>query len=146
MLLEHVRNVLGFRDADHEETSPDASTLAVTALSCSLVGQAHEVHLLAGSRARSIYGRATSTEDYFCSYGLNRSFESQLEASGLHVAAHDRNGEPRLVERRDHPFFVGTLFMPQTRSSQKAPHPLLAAFCGAVEAPRREPDDGHKRT
>ena len=146
MLVEHVRNVLGFRDADHAETSPDASTLAVTALSCSLVGQAHEVHLLAGSRARSIYGSATSIEDYFCSYGLNPSFAPQLEASGLHVAAVDGNGQPRLVERRDHPFFVGALFMPQTRSSQEAPHPLLAAFCRAVEAHRSEPDDRGNRT
>jgi CTP synthase (UTP-ammonia lyase) len=132
MIIEHVRNVLGFRDADHQETSPDASRLAITALSCSLVGQEHEVKLIDDSLAAAWYGTDLSTEDYYCNYGVNPDFVPQLEDSGLFVGATDNEGDVRLVERRDHPFFVGTLFLPQTRSRPNALHPVLRAFAEAV--------------
>ena len=131
-----MRNVLGLRDADHQETSPDAPRLAITALSCSLVGQEHEIRLTEGGLARSWYGTPTALEDYYCSYGINPEFVPLLETSGLHVGAVDDGGEARLVERRDHPFFVGTLYLPQTRSSRGSTHPVLDAFAKAVKAVR----------
>jgi CTP synthase (UTP-ammonia lyase) len=129
-----VRNVLGYRDADHEESSPDAPRLAITALSCSLAGQEHEVRLHEGSRARDLYGTDTSIEDYFCSYGVSPEFIPQLQDTGLFVSASDAEGDVRAIERHDHPFFVGTLFMPQTRSTKERPHPVLKAFEEAVVA------------
>lgn len=39
VVIEFARNVLGIRDAEHAETSPDASELVVVPLACSLVGQ-----------------------------------------------------------------------------------------------------------
>ncbi len=63
---------------------------------------------------------------------MNPEVVPSLESSGLHVAATDDEGEVRAVERRDHPFFVGTLFLPQTRSTADAPHPVLAAFADAT--------------
>jgi CTP synthase (UTP-ammonia lyase) len=42
------------------------------------------------------------------------------------------------VERRDHPFFVGTLFMPQTRSTKERVHPILKAFEEAVVAQKAD--------
>jgi CTP synthase (UTP-ammonia lyase) len=133
-----VRNVLGYRDADHQESSPDALRLAITALSCSLVGQEHEVRLLPGSRARDFYGRDTSIEDYFCSYGVGPEFVPLLQDTGLFVSATDAEGDVRAMERRDHPFFVGTLFMPQTRSTKGRPHPILKAFEEAVIAEKAD--------
>jgi hypothetical protein len=79
MLVEHVRNVLGFRDADHAETSPDASTLAVTALSCSLVGQVHEVHLFSMSEGTTSRTACTSTPNSAsASVGVVRRVEGCL--------------------------------------------------------------------
>ncbi|MDP9067921.1 MAG: hypothetical protein M3N53_06195 [Actinomycetota bacterium] len=127
-----MRNVLGFRDADHEETSPDARRLAITSLSCSLVGQEHPIQLVRDSLARDWYGRERALEDYYCNYGVNPEFVPLLEESGLRIGAIDDGGEVRLVERRDHPFFVGTLFLPQTRSDKRSPHPILRAFAAAV--------------
>lgn len=132
MVVEHVRNVLGFRDAGHEESTPGAPTLAVTALSCSLDGRADEVALVEGSRTRALYGGPVAVEDFRCNYGVNPEMVPRLESSGLHVAAVDAGGDVRAVERRDHPFFVGTLFLPQARSSQAAPHPVLRGFVDAV--------------
>jgi CTP synthase (UTP-ammonia lyase) len=39
VVIEYARNVLGFEDAAHAEYDPYASTLFITPLSCSLVGQ-----------------------------------------------------------------------------------------------------------
>ena len=131
-MVEYVRNVLGFRDADHEESAPGSPTLAVTALSCSLVGQEHTVQHVEGSQTRSFYGVVESVEDYYCNYGVNPEFVPLLESSGLVVAARDRDGDVRVVEVPGHPFFLGTLFLPQTRSTRERPHPILSAFERAV--------------
>jgi CTP synthase (UTP-ammonia lyase) len=133
MVVEHVRNVLGFRDADHQETAPDAARLAITALSCSLVGQEHEILLEPNSLMRDWYERDRAVEDYYCNYGVNPEFVPLLEGSGLGIGATDAEGDVRSIERRDHPFFVGTLFLPQTRSTERSMHPILRAFADAVQ-------------
>jgi CTP synthase (UTP-ammonia lyase) len=127
-----VRNVLGFREAEHQESNPTAPTLAITALSCSLVGQEHAVRLLDGSRAQSLYGTMRTTEDYYCNYGVNEGFVPLLDRSGLRVSGRDDEGDVRVVELENHPFFIGTLFLPQTRSTSQRPHPILKAFEKAV--------------
>jgi len=45
-------------------------------------------------------------------------------------------GEIRIVEIPDHPFFLATLFLPQSRSTASRPHPLLAGYAAAVAAHR----------
>ena len=44
-IIEYARNVLGVRDADHEENNPEASTLFVRRLACSPFGQTMKVIL-----------------------------------------------------------------------------------------------------
>src|SRR4029079_14164917 len=74
IVVEFVRNVCGVADADHAETSPGAPRLAVTALQCSLAGQTHSVHVVAGTRAAAIYAIDEVREPFFCNYGLNREY------------------------------------------------------------------------
>jgi CTP synthase (UTP-ammonia lyase) len=50
----------------------------------------------------------------------------------LQVVGSDDEGEIRVVELRDHPFFIGTLFVPQMRSRVGAPHPLVRGFVEAI--------------
>src|SRR5215469_1511201 len=58
VVIEYARNVLGYRDAQHAEYDPNASTLFVTPLSCSLAGLTMRVRLEPGSRAAEAYGTA----------------------------------------------------------------------------------------
>ena len=117
--------------ADHAETSPDADQLVVTPLTCSLVGSAATVRLLPGSRAADMYGSESAVEDFFCNYGLNPAYRPAIEEAGLRVTGLGDDGEPRIVELDDHPFFVATLFCFQTRSRAERPHPITAAFAAA---------------
>jgi CTP synthase (UTP-ammonia lyase) len=132
LILEFARNVLGRVSADHEETSPGAPDLAVTALTCALAGQTHPVRIIAGTRAAAMYGVDEALEPFFCSYGLNPAYRPLLEASGLVISGIDRLGEARIIELPAHPFYVGSLFVPQARHSRAEPHPLISAFIAAA--------------
>ena len=133
-----MRNVLGVEDADHEESSPDAPRLAVTLLSCSLVGQGGTVLIRPGSRAAALYGCEQAVESYWCNYGVGPEYAELLDDGGLSVSGWSKDGEIRIVELRSHPFFVGTLFLPQLRSTPAEPHPLLEGFVAAARAQRPE--------
>jgi CTP synthase (UTP-ammonia lyase) len=108
--------------------------LVVTSLSCSLVGQAQRVTLSPGSQAAAAYGGTGEVvEDFFCNYGLNAAYRDRFAEAGLLPTGFDEDGEVRIVELPDHPFFLATLFCFQTRSRPDAPHPLAV---GLVEAAR----------
>jgi CTP synthase (UTP-ammonia lyase) len=126
--------VLGFRDAEHAETSPAAERLVITPLACSLVGQQHPVSIVPGTLAAKLYGAAESMEDYYCNYGVNADYQRLLEAGGLRVSGLGSEGEVRIVELADHPFFLATLFLPQARSTPSEPHPLLTGYAAACSA------------
>jgi CTP synthase (UTP-ammonia lyase) len=128
LILEYVRNVLGRTCAAHAEYDPAARDQAISRLSCSLVGQKQSVKLDAQSMIGRIYGKNSAEEEFRCNYGLNSSYLEALRTSDLRIAAWDQAGEARAVELTSHPFFVGTLFIPQYSSSAAAPHPLICAF------------------
>jgi len=132
VVIEYARAVLGFADAQHAEYDPTASTLFVTPLSCSLVGMRMPVHVTPGTRAAACYGAAEVEERYYCNFGLNPAHQTLLHDGGLRVTAVDAGGEARIVELPDHPFFLATLFVPQTSSAAGHPHPIVAAFARAA--------------
>jgi CTP synthase (UTP-ammonia lyase) len=131
VILEYARNVLGFRDAQHAEYDPYASDLFVSQLECSLKGRELLIALEPGSRVAAIYGATEAMEEYYCNFGVNPAKVDLLRASNLRITGSDKEGEVRVVELPQHPFFVATLFVPQLRSRPERPHPLVTAFLRA---------------
>jgi CTP synthase (UTP-ammonia lyase) len=131
LVVEYARSVMGFTDAAHAESDPYASCLFITPLSCSLVGKTMEVALKPGSKAATACQSTRSAEQFYCNFGLNPEYRDQLEEHGLEFTGWDQNAEVRIVELATHPFFVGTLFVPQARSVPGSPHPLILEFCRA---------------
>jgi CTP synthase (UTP-ammonia lyase) len=132
-----------------QKSAKPSRTILIRALPCSLAGKTLHVDLAPGSLARKIYGRDQIEETYHCNYGLDPAYRQQLEAAGLRVtgveaANSEANsesgsnsgtesvGEPRILELPTHPFFIGTLFVPQMRSTPQQPHPLFEAFLRAT--------------
>jgi len=105
----------------------------ITPLACSLVGQQQFVEIQPGTRASFLYGASRAEEDYYCNYGVESSYRQSLKQGGLTISGTGASGEIRMIELADHPFFMATLFLPQTRSS----HPLIAGYAAAVNARRR---------
>jgi CTP synthase len=52
---------------------------------------------------------------------------------GLSFSGMSPDGElPEIVERPDHPWFIGVQFHPELKSKPFEPHPLFASFIGAA--------------
>lgn len=119
-VLEFALNVLGI-EAKHEEYG-GTTDLIIDELLCDLVGKDMPLDVV-DPWVRGLYGSDHATERYYCRFGLNESYREQLEQHGLMVGAVD-DGATRLLYLTDHPFFVLTLFVPQTKKD----HPLVAAF------------------
>jgi CTP synthase (UTP-ammonia lyase) len=131
-VIEFARNVLGWRDADHAETSPDAARPVISELACALVEASETVRLGAGTRIAQAYGTLEATEGYRCRYGLNPEFEAELTKGPLRAAATDDTGAIRAVELDGHPFFVATLFQPERGAASGIAPPLAVALVRAA--------------
>jgi CTP synthase (UTP-ammonia lyase) len=131
LVLEYARNVMGIQEASHAESDPHASCLFITPLSCSLVGKTMEVNMKPGSRAAAIYKKTRAAERYYCNFGLNPAYQEQLESAGIEISGTDEAGEARIMELPEHPFFIGTLFVPQANSTKDHPHPIVVEFLRA---------------
>ena len=130
-VLEYARNVLGWSDAEHGETSPDAARALLTPLSCALVEAVDSIHLAEGSLIAQAYESAEIREGYRCRYGVNPQFEGELLKRKLHAVGHDSEQGLRAVELSDHPFFVATLFQPERAALGGVLPPLVGAFVEA---------------
>jgi CTP synthase (UTP-ammonia lyase) len=127
-VIEYARNVMGILDAEHAEEHPEAPNPYITLLACSLVGRVEEVKLVHGSHAFTVYGRPSTTERFYCSYGLNPLRRKELEEAGLQFPGFDVNGEARILELPKARFFLATLFVPQTSSTPSRPHSMITSL------------------
>jgi CTP synthase (UTP-ammonia lyase) len=132
MIIEYARNVLGYRDAQHAEYDPYASTLLISSLTCSLAGREMRLSFAPDSKVAHIYGGLGATEQYYCNFGVNPDAVPLLKRGAMRFVGSDVEGEIRVLELPEHPFFVATLFVPQMRSQPDHPHPLVTAFLRAA--------------
>ncbi|RON23150.1 hypothetical protein BK660_07815 [Pseudomonas brassicacearum] len=130
-VLEYARHVLGWEDAEHGETHPDAARALLTPLTCSLVEAVDSIHLVEGSLIANAYETAEIREGYRCRFGVNPEFERELLTQQLHAVGHDSQGDLRAVELTGHPFFVATLFQPERAALKGVLPPLVRAFIKA---------------
>lgn len=131
-ILEYARSVLGWADAEHGETSPEAERAVISPLVCSLVEVKDEIRLIEPSRLASAYGTLEISEGYHCNYGINPRFQAKIARGPLFVSAVDRLGAARAMELDDHPFFVGTLFQPERAALEGRVPPIVKAFIHAA--------------
>jgi CTP synthase len=126
LMTEWVRgNEVERRKADGDL----GGTMRLGAYSC-LLGR--------GSQVREIYGVDSISERHRHRYEVNINYKGQLEKVGLRFSGLSPDGElPEIVERPDHPWFIGVQFHPELKSKPFEPHPLFASFIhAAVEQSR----------
>lgn len=91
-----------------------------------------------GAKAAAVYGTLTLSERHRHRYEVDSSYQKTLETAGLLVSATSPDGVlPEIVERRDHPWFIGVQFHPELKSRPFAPHPLFVGFISAALAQSR---------
>ncbi len=94
---------------------------------------AYEATLAGNSHVAGIYGATTVFERHRHRYEVNSHYREALEAGGMVFSGMSPDGLlPEIIERPDHPWFVGVQFHPELKSRPFEPHPLFAGFIGAA--------------
>ncbi|HEY9033607.1 MAG TPA: CTP synthase [Pseudomonadales bacterium] len=151
-VIEYARNVAGLKGANSteferdcefpvvglitewvdasgsKETRDESSDLGGT---MRLGGQ--ESHLVAGSKAREIYGNDVIVERHRHRYEVNNQYIGRIQKAGLTVGAWSEDDSlVEMVEIKDHPWFVACQFHPEFTSTPRDGHPLFSSFVGAA--------------
>jgi CTP synthase len=94
---------------------------------------AYDAVLTPGSRVAQMYGATRISERHRHRYEVNIAYREAFEAAGLKMTGVSPDGLlPEIVERPDHPWFIGVQFHPELKSRPFAPHPLFAGFVAAA--------------
>ncbi|HEV2567983.1 CTP synthase [Sphingomonas sp.] len=94
---------------------------------------AYPAALKGNSVVESIYGAREISERHRHRYEVNVHYRDALERGGLLFTGMSPDGAlPEIVERPDHPWFVGVQFHPELKSKPFEPHPLFASFVEAA--------------
>ena len=85
------------------------------------------------SHVAALYGTTQIEERHRHRYEVNAHYRDALEKGGLIFSGLSPDGMlPEIVERPDHPWFIGVQFHPELKSRPFNPHPLFAGFIGAA--------------
>ena len=149
-VIEAVRNVAGVRGASSTEFGPAdhpvvglmtewirgnerVTRTADQDLGGSMRLGAYDAVLTPGSKIAEIYDGVAISERHRHRYEVNIGYREQIEGAGLKMTGMSPDGVlPEIVERDDHPWFVGVQFHPELKSRPFAPHPLFASFIAAA--------------
>ena len=154
-VIESLRNVAGMADASSTEFGPAANPVVGLMTEWVQGNQrvqrteggdlggtmrlgAYDAVLTPGSKVADIYGSTDISERHRHRYEVNIGYCDQMEATGLKLSGRSPDGVlPEIVEREDHPWFIGVQFHPELKSRPFAPHPLFASFIGAAKVQSR---------
>jgi CTP synthase len=141
--VEFARNVLGLEDAFSTEMHADTphpvismmeDQKDITAKGGTMRLGSYECELVTPSLAAEIYGTTHINERHRHRYEFNNDYLAAFEQAGLRpVGKNPKTGLVEVVELADHPFYIGTQYHPEYRSTVEAPHPLFVAFVKAAK-------------
>lgn len=140
-VIEFARNVLGFEDAHSTEmnnytkhpvidlmeeqkgVTEKGGTMRLGGYACSLKK---------GSKVQEAYQTDLVRERHRHRYEFNNDFLDTFEKHGMiSTGINPESGLVEIMEQVGHPWFVGTQFHPEYRSTALNPHPLFIAFIKA---------------
>ena len=140
-VIEFARNVIGWSDAHTAEISEDTGHAVIdlmedqkelTDMGGTMRLGDYNCHLEENSNIFKAYQQPDIKERHRHRYEFNDAFRSDFESNGM--VATGINPDSKLVEvveLPDHPWFVGTQFHPEYKSTVEKPHPLFMAFLKA---------------
>lgn len=142
-VIEFARNVLSMKNANSTEIDPRTkypvidlmeSQKSIKNYGGTMRLGAYACNLVKGSKAYSVYGHAKISERHRHRYEFNDRYLDKFESAGF--VASGKNPDNQLVEimeLKDHPWFVGSQFHPELKSTVLTPHPLFVRFVKAAQ-------------
>jgi len=131
MVLEFAKNVLAEEDATHQEYSPDSRNPVISRMSNGRPGRRRMIEIDQGTRFSPIYRSPSTFEKFYGVYCVSGEAQQKLSRAGFVSCASDHLGAYRIGGLETLPFYYGCLFVPQLRSTQESPHPLIVGFIQA---------------
>ena len=142
-VVEFARNVLGYADAasvemdgttshpvidlmeEQKTTTIKGGTMRLGAFAC---------RLAPGTLASTIYaGKDVIYERHRHRYEFNDAYRKEFERAGMVFSGTNPDtGLVEIVEIPSHPFFIGTQFHPEFKSTPECPQPIFTAFVKAA--------------
>lgn len=141
-VIEFARNVLNLPKADSTEMTEDCCDPVIH-----LMDQQRGIHnkggtmrlgayncqVKKGSKVFEAYGMESIRERHRHRYEFNNEYLSFFEKAGMKaVGKNPQSGLVEIVELENHPFFIGTQFHPEYKSTVENPHPLFVNFVKAA--------------
>ena len=143
-VIEFARNVAGLKSANSTEVDastphpvidfmPEQREIEGTGGTMRLGG--YPCSLREGTVAHSAYGTFDISERHRHRYEFNPEYRERLENAGLMLSGSSPDGKlVEVVEISDHPWFLGSQFHPEFKSTPFAPHPLFVSFIRAARS------------
>jgi CTP synthase len=149
-VIEAARNLLDLKDASSTEFGPtpkpiiammtewmEGATLQKRSQDGDLGGTmrlgSYPCKIQQGSLAHKVYSQTAINERHRHRYEVNMNFQDQLKTAGVQFTGLSPDGElPEIIERSDHPWFIGVQFHPELKSRPFDPHPLFVSFVSAA--------------
>ncbi len=141
-VIEFARNVLGYSDAHSSEMNPMTThpvidlmeeQKGITAKGGTMRLGGYSCSLKEGSKVAEAYGSLSIVERHRHRYEFNSNFREQYEKGGMiATGVNPDTNLVEVVEIEDHPWFVGTQYHPEYKSTAMTPHPLFVAFVKAA--------------
>lgn len=141
-VVEFARNVLGYKDAHSTEMTnitkhPVIDLMeeqkGVTEKGGTMRLGGYRCDLKKGSKVREAYQKETVRERHRHRYEFNNDYLEEYEKNGMtSTGINPDNGLVEIMEQPEHPWFIGTQFHPEYRSTVLNPHPLFVSFIKAA--------------
>ena len=150
-VIEFARNVLGYSDAHSVEIAPGTAhpvidmmeeqknisnmggTMRLGAYPCKLIKGSKVYDIYATQAIKQSDNQAIISERHRHRYEFNNAYLEEFKAAGMVPAGvNPDSGLVEIVEIPSHPYFVGSQFHPEYKSTAMHPHPLFVAFVEAA--------------
>jgi CTP synthase len=95
---------------------------------------AYPCEIKPGTLAHRVYGSTLINERHRHRYEFNNEFLEEYEKNGMVASGINKEtGLVEIVELPNHPFFIGSQYHPELKSTVENPHPLFVHFVAAAK-------------
>jgi len=148
-VIEFARNVLGLSEAHSTEIDKHTPHPVIDMME----NQKHIIKmggtmrlgsypcvLNEGTQTYGIYVAKEISERHRHRYEFNNKYLAEFKSAGMVPAGiNPQSNLVEIMELKDHPWFIGTQFHPELRSTVDKPHPLFVSFVKAALDAKKNP-------
>ena len=138
-VVEFAQNVCGLKDAHTTEVMPDTPNPVIDFPKTNCIDDktmrlgSFACKLSENTIARVAYGTEIIMERHRHRYEFNNAYRDSLSKCGMVLSGiSPEENFVEIIELKDHPWFVATVFHPEFKSRPNNPHPLFTHFIKAA--------------